>query len=219
MQPQQYSIIVLISGRGSNLKALISQARHYKIQAVLSNNPAAAGLEHAKNAGISTLAFSRAEGEKLSHFKARIRDEICNLTPKLVVLAGYMQIVEPELIESMQGRVINIHPSLLPAYPGLHTHERVLADGATRHGCTVHFVDKGVDTGPIIAQAAVDVLPTDNPDTLAERVLACEHRIYPWVINRIAQGSIKLEGGTVSIEASARFEATQLGFILPALQD
>lgn len=219
MAQNQYSIIVLISGRGSNLKALIDNAFHYKIKAVLSNRSDALGLEHAKNAGICTLPFDRAEGEKLSQFKSKIRQQIITLSPNIVVLAGYMQIIEPELIHALPGRIINIHPSLLPAHPGLHTHERAIAAGDKEHGCTVHVVDQGVDTGPIVAQAAVPILPTDSAESLAARVLQQEHRLYPWVINQLACQAISIADREIRVSNAARAEAKELGFRLPAMRN
>ena len=177
-------IAVLISGRGSNLKSLIDNAKNYRIIAVLSDKEDAPGLKYAKKAKIPQFTFSKKEYGHKKEQKKAIFETLQNLKPDYIALAGFMQIVPLYYLEEFT--IINIHPSLLPAYPGLDTHRRVLEAGEKEHGCTVHFVDAGIDTGPIIAQEKVVVLPSDTEESLANRVLEKEHQIYPWVFNNIS---------------------------------
>lgn len=209
-----FTIVVLISGRGSNLKSIIDNASHYRVKMVISNNPEASGLQHAREAGIPGMSLNRADFSSLREFKLAILKEVQAQSPSLVALAGFMQVLPPEFIEAFPGRIVNIHPALLPAYPGLDTHKRALEAGEKVHGCTVHLVDCGVDSGPIIAQAAVEVLPQDNEHTLAARVLGFEHRLYPWVINSIASGNLRLSAAGVSFSPECLQEASALGFRL-----
>ena len=175
---------ILISGRGSNMAALIAAAREpgypAEIVLVISNRPDAAGLALAREAGVPALAVDHRpfKGDREAH-EAAIDAALREARVDIVCLAGYMRLLTPRLIDAWAGRMLNIHPSLLPAFPGLHTHERALAEGAKLHGCTVHLVTQTMDEGPILAQAAVPVLPDDTPDTLAARVLEQEHLIYP----------------------------------------
>ncbi len=175
---------ILISGRGSNMEALLEAARTpdypAEIVLVLSNNPDAAGLTTAAAAGIPTRAIDHRpfKGDRAAH-EAAIHAALREAGAEIVCLAGYMRVLTPFLVETWAGRMLNIHPSLLPALPGLHTHRRALDSGATEHGCTVHVVTAGVDQGPILAQATVPVLPTDTEDSLGARVLVQEHRLYP----------------------------------------
>ncbi|WP_112664258.1 phosphoribosylglycinamide formyltransferase [Microvirga flavescens] len=191
-------IAILISGRGSNMTSLIEAARAPdfpgEIALVLSNRPGVAGLARAQEAGIATLAidhkvFSRREGfeEELDH---ALRDHAIDI----ICLAGFMRVLTPWFVERWTGRMINIHPSLLPLFRGVHTHQRALAEGVLVHGCTVHFVVPELDAGPIIAQAAVPVVPGDTEETLAARVLAQEHIIYPQALRMICDGHARLEG-------------------------
>ncbi|RMG40381.1 MAG: phosphoribosylglycinamide formyltransferase [Candidatus Dadabacteria bacterium] len=212
--PSDFNVAVLISGRGSNLEKLINCAEDYTVKAVFSNKVNAPGLEHARKAGISSLGFNRRDYKSLKDFKAAIFDAVRKSRPDLVALAGFMLIVDPEFVEEFYGRLVNIHPSLLPAYPGLDTHRRALEAGERFHGCTVHFVDAGVDTGPIIAQARCPVLPGDTADTLARRVLNLEHKLYPWVVNSIARGNIWLQNNAVEYTPGAVGEARARNFIL-----
>lgn len=187
------NVAVLISGRGSNMAALIDAARDpafpARIVLVLSNNPDAAGLTTARAAGIRAEAidhrpFGRDRAAHEAAIDAVLRDEgAC-----LVCLAGYMRLLTPFLVDAWQGRMLNIHPSLLPAFPGLHTHARALAAGAKLHGCTVHLVTQQMDCGPILAQSAVPVLPNDTEADLAARVLRQEHAIYPAALAAMATG-------------------------------
>lgn len=210
-----YKIVVLISGRGSNLAALIKDSKYFKIIEVLSNKPEATGLQLAKNSAIPTKSYRRSDFQSLAQMKSAIKDRCFELEPDLVVLAGFMQIIEPDFIAAFPNRILNIHPSLLPAYPGLDTHARVLAAQEKKHGCSVHVVDTGIDTGKIIAQAAVDVAAKDTEETLAAKVLAREHQIYPWVLNNLAIGEIRLLDKQVVFSDSLKQQAKQLGFNIP----
>lgn len=210
-----FTIAVLISGRGSNLKSLIDNARRYRIKMVLSSNPEAPGLEHARAAGIPALALRRSDYPSLLQFKHAVMLEVLKQKPSLVVLAGFMQVIAAEFIDAFPSRIVNIHPALLPAHPGLDTHKRVIEAKERIHGCTVHLVDYGVDSGPVIAQAAVEVLPQDDEPALAARVLTFEHRLYPWVINSIAAGEISLRADKIRYSRSCIREAAALGFLLP----
>lgn len=175
---------VLISGRGSNMEALIAaaQAPDYpgEIALVIANNPDAGGLEKAQAAGIATQVVDhRPFGKDREAHERAIDAALRAAGVEVVALAGYMRVLTPFLVEAWAGRMINIHPSLLPAYPGLHTHARVLEAGEARHGCTVHVVTAGVDEGPVLGQAEVEVLPGDDEASLAARVLEQEHSLYP----------------------------------------
>jgi phosphoribosylglycinamide formyltransferase-1 len=202
---------VLLSGRGSNLKALIQHQSGYKITHVVTDKPEAPGLQLAIEAGIPTSVVPRSEFPSLSAFKAAVLKTVAASRPDIVALAGFMVVLQPEFIDTFHGRLINIHPSLLPMFPGLHTHERALEAKVARHGCTVHFVDAGIDTGPLIAQAAVDIEPNDSPESLAARVLAKEHTLYPWIVRAIAQGDIRLQGRSLTYSDRARTEAKRMG--------
>ncbi len=182
-------VAILISGRGSNMTALIAAARDpaypAEIALVIANEPDAPGLATAEAAGIATLAIDhRPFGRDRAAHERAIDAALTEARIGCVCLAGYMRLLTPFLTTRWAGRMLNIHPSLLPAYPGLHTHERVLQAGETRHGCTVHLVTEVMDEGPILGQAEVPVLPGDTPETLAARVLAQEHVLYPAVLAR-----------------------------------
>jgi phosphoribosylglycinamide formyltransferase-1 len=186
-------VAVLISGRGSNMASLVSAARHQGYPAdivlVLSNRPNAAGLERAREAGIAARAIDHRPfgGDRAAHETA-INAALLAAGVEIVCLAGYMRLLTPLLVGAWRGRMLNIHPSLLPAFPGLHTHARAIAAGVKLHGCTVHLVTERMDEGPILAQAAVPVLEGDTEDTLADRVLAQEHVIYPAALAAFASG-------------------------------
>ncbi|MEJ5115976.1 phosphoribosylglycinamide formyltransferase [Gluconobacter cerinus] len=184
---QKMPIAVLISGRGSNMRALIEACERpdfpARIVLVLSNKPDAAGLEVARAAGLQTAGIDhKAFGKDREAHERKVDAAIRASGAQLVCLAGYMRVLTPYLVNAWDGRMLNIHPSLLPAFPGLHTHEAALAAGATEHGCTVHLVTAGVDEGPILGQARVPVLESDTPDALAARVLEQEHVLYPSVL-------------------------------------
>ena len=186
---------ILLSGRGSNMVALLHAAAApdfpAEIALVLSNKPGAGGLALAAAAGIRSVAVDQRlyRGDRQAHERA-IAAELDSAGIEIVCLAGYMRLLTPWFVERYAGRMLNIHPSLLPAFPGLDTHARALAAGVKLHGCTVHLVTETMDEGPILAQAAVPVLPDDTEDTLAERVLAQEHRMYPLALRLFAAGNL-----------------------------
>jgi phosphoribosylglycinamide formyltransferase-1 len=175
-------IVILISGLGSNMQALLEAKLPCEIAAVISNRADAQGLEIAKAHGIATAVVAHRDFADRASFDAALAKVIDGFQPDLVVLAGFMRILTDGFVGRYQGRLINIHPSLLPAYAGVNTHERALKDGVKIHGCTVHFVTADLDNGPIIIQAAVPVLSNDTPATLAARVLHEEHRIFPQAV-------------------------------------
>jgi phosphoribosylglycinamide formyltransferase-1 len=195
----------LISGRGSNLAALIdaSRAADYpaEVALVVSDRQDAAGLSHAAAQGILTRAIERREFGTKAAFEAELTETLVQAGIDLICLAGFMRILSPAFVESWRDRLLNIHPSLLPLFPGLHTHERALAAGMKLHGATVHFVRAEVDTGPIVAQGAVPVLPGDTPETLAARVLTVEHRLYPLALRLVTDGAARVEGDRVTVDA------------------
>ncbi len=186
---------VLISGRGSNMAALIAATRRdtypAEIVLVISNRPGAQGLRLAREAGIEARAIDHAAypGDRAGH-EAEINAALAAAGAEIVCLAGYMRLLTPLLVDAWRGRMLNIHPSLLPAFPGLNTHARALAAGVTLHGCTVHLVTQQMDEGPILAQAAVPVLDGDTEDSLADRVLTQEHVIYPAALAAFASGRV-----------------------------
>lgn len=194
---------VLISGRGSNLQALIDAAAAKDFPAeivlVISNRRQAAGLARAAQAGIATRVIEHGKFASREAFEAALDEALRADRVELVCNAGFMRILTSGFVAAWYNRLVNIHPSLLPAFPGLRTHERALAAGVRLHGCTVHFVRAQVDDGPIILQAAVPVLADDDPATLAARVLAAEHRTYPLALELIAAGRVRLEGERVVI--------------------
>lgn len=197
-------VVVLISGRGSNLRAIIEQVRigaiPGEIRAVISNNPGAPGLTIARAAGIVTHVVDHRLFAARTDFEAALMKQIDTCQPALVVLAGFMRVLGRGFIEHYAGRMINVHPSLLPAFPGLDTHARALAAGARQHGVTVHFVTPEVDAGPIIAQAAVPVQAGDTPEALADRVLGEEHRLYPLAIQWFLEGRLTRQGNKVLLD-------------------
>lgn len=192
------SVVVLISGRGSNLRAILDAG--IPVSAVLSNRADAAGLQAAQRHGVATAVVDHRRFASREAFEAALAAEIDRHAPRLVALAGFMRVLTPGFVARFAGRLMNIHPSLLPEFPGLDTHARALAAGARRHGCTVHFVTEQLDHGPVIAQAAVPVLPGDTPETLAARVLAEEHVLYPRAIRWFLEGQLVLEDGKVRVK-------------------
>lgn len=185
-------IVVLISGHGSNLQALIDAERRNElggghIVAVISNRAEAFGLERARKAGIPTEVLSHKDFPERADFDAALMARIDAHRPDLVVLAGFMRILTSAFVHHYAGRLINIHPSLLPKYPGMNTHARAIEAGEAEHGATVHFVTEGVDEGPIILQGRVPILPDDTPETLQQRVHAIEHQIYPKAVRMLCQ--------------------------------
>jgi len=193
-------VVVLLSGRGSNFQAIAEAQLPIEIAAVISNRPQAAGLEYARSRGIPAVALDHTEHADREAFDALLAEEIERHRPDLVVLAGYMRILSAAFIARFDGRLLNIHPSLLPTLPGLKTHERALAEGLKIHGCTVHFVTADLDHGPIVIQAAVPVRADDTADTLAARVLRQEHRIYPQAVRWFAEGRLEIRDGRVNLK-------------------
>ena len=189
-----YNIVVLISGKGTNLQALIdaSHRSSYKISAVISNTAKAIGLNRAKISGIDTYVIEQESFNSKFEFEESLATQISEINPKLIVLAGFMKVLSPQFVKFFRGKVINIHPSLLPEYPGLNTHQRVLEDKKKIHGVSVHLVTEDLDGGPVIAQDAVYVRPDDTVESLAKRVLEREHIIYPKILESLAIGKIQL---------------------------
>lgn len=206
-------VAILISGRGSNMAALIQAAKAPNFPAeivlVMSNIAGAGGLETAHAAGIETVTIeSKPFGKDREAFERAMQDELARHNIDLVCLAGFLRLLTPWFVQQWQGRMINIHPALLPSYRGLHTHERALADGVKIHGATVHFVIPDVDAGPIIVQGAVTVHDNDTPDSLGARVLQIEHRIYPQALRMVASGQISVDGGICKSISAAATEKT-----------
>jgi phosphoribosylglycinamide formyltransferase-1 len=198
--PEKLPLVVLISGSGSNLQAIIDGASRdlpVDIRAVVSNRADAYGLERAGHAGIETRVLDHRKFPDRESYDRSLADLVESFEPALVVLAGFMRILTPEFVRRFQGRMINIHPSLLPKYRGLHTHQRALDAGDSMHGASVHFVTEELDGGPVVLQARVPVLSGDDADTLAARVLKKEHIIYPTVVRWIAEGKIRMRDGRI----------------------
>lgn len=197
---------ILISGRGSNMQALVDAAADTdypaEIVSVISNVPGAGGLERAAQAGISTTAIDHQDFDGRASFENALHAELTEAGVELVCLAGFMRLLTAEFVERWFDRMINIHPSLLPAFKGLQTHERVLAEGVRFTGCTVHFVRPAMDAGPIIVQGAVPVLPGDDADSLAARVLNAEHRCYPHALRLVANGRTSIVDETVIVDGA-----------------
>ncbi|MBO6719345.1 MAG: phosphoribosylglycinamide formyltransferase [Rhizobiaceae bacterium] len=196
MQPKR--TVIMISGRGSNMAALVEAAAEHghpaKIVGVLSDKAEAPGLDYAARAGIATRVVARADYASADLHDGAIDEALEELGAELVCLAGYMRKLSPGFVRKWLGRVINIHPSLLPLFRGLNSHRQALEAGVRIHGCTVHFVTPAIDAGPIIAQAAVPVLPDDSEETLAARVLAMEHKLYPRALRLVAEGKVQMQG-------------------------
>ena len=197
-------LAVLISGRGSNLQALIDACKDdafpAEIGLVLSNKADAYGLERAKEAGIETAVLSHKDFDDRESFDAGMSEIIEQSGAELVCLAGFMRLLSDGFVRKWRDKLINIHPSLLPAYKGLHVHERMIEEGARFGGCTVHFVRPAMDEGPIIVQAAVPIFQDDDADALAERILEQEHIIYPQAVRLIAEGRVRVSAERVIIE-------------------
>lgn len=197
-------VAILISGQGSNMEALINACRAKdfpaEIALVLSSRPQAKGLDLAKKAKIPTKVIDHTKFETRDAFEAAIQEALKAAAVTLICLAGFMRVLNPSFVNRWRDRMLNIHPSLLPAFKGLHTHERVLEAGARFTGCTVHFVRPEMDSGPIIIQAAVAIVPGDTPEVLGERVLAFEHKIYPEALRMVAEGRARVSGNIVQIK-------------------
>jgi phosphoribosylglycinamide formyltransferase-1 len=202
-------IVILISGRGSNMQALVEAKLPVNIAAVISNNPDAPGLAYAKSHGITTTVVNHRDYADRETFDAALAQKIDSFSPDLLVLAGFMRILTDGFVNHYAGRMLNVHPSLLPSFTGLHTHRRALEEGVKIHGCTVHFVTPTLDHGPIVAQAAVPVLPHDTEQALAARVLKQEHKLYPQAIRWFAEGRLTLtEDGRVNLNGTLQPDTT-----------
>ena len=210
MTTSRLPVVALISGRGSNLQSIIDEIRAgrlpIELRAVLSNNPDAHGLVRAHAAGITTWVLDHRQFSSRVHYDQALMAAIDEHNPELVLLAGFMRILGRALVQHYAGRLINIHPSLLPEFPGLDTHARALQNGARQHGASVHFVTPGVDAGPIIIQATVPVYEDDSPEVLAARVLRKEHRIYPQAIRWFAEGRLEIRNGRVLLDGAEQPE-------------
>ncbi|HEX3061646.1 MAG TPA: phosphoribosylglycinamide formyltransferase [Usitatibacter sp.] len=197
------SAVILISGRGSNLRAIVEARPGIEVKAVVSNRPEAQGLAWAAAQGLATRVVDHGQFAARDAFDERLAAEIDALAPDLVLLAGFMRIFTDGFVRRFEGRMLNIHPSLLPAFPGLHTHRQALAAGVKLHGATVHVVTPRLDDGPIVVQGAVPVLAGDTEERLAARVLAVEHRIYPQAVRWFAEGRIEFpKPGVVQVRGS-----------------
>jgi phosphoribosylglycinamide formyltransferase 1 len=198
-------VAVLISGRGSNMAALMEAAKDQNYPAeivlVVSNRPNAEGIAYAREAGIATTIIDHTDyGKNREAFEQALQGVLEGSGIEIVCLGGFMRLFTPGFIEKWHGRMLNIHPALLPAFKGLHTHEQALAAGAKTHGATVHFVTADMDSGPIVCQAAVPVLDGDTAETLASRVLAVEHKIYPLALKWLAEGKLRVIDGKCRID-------------------
>ncbi|CAG4882585.1 phosphoribosylglycinamide formyltransferase 1 [Georgfuchsia toluolica] len=209
--------VILISGRGSNMEALLAADLPGECAAVISNRPDAAGLAFARQQGVATAVVDHRDYPERAAFDAALAAEIERHAPDLVLLAGFMRVLGDHFVRRLTGRMLNIHPSLLPAFPGLHTHRAALAAGVRIHGCTVHFVTPALDSGPIVIQAAVPVLDGDDETTLATRVLMQEHVIYPQAAAWFLQGRLRLLNGRVVSDVPQPAGAVLLSPALTAL--
>lgn len=193
-------VVILISGRGSNMRSLLEAGLPVEFACVVSNKADAAGLAIAAEHRVPTAVVDHRLHPGRAEFDTALAAEIDRHQPDLVILAGFMRVLTEDFVRHYENRLINIHPALLPAFPGLNTHARAIAAGVKLHGCTVHFVTPEVDSGPIIAQAAVPVLADDTPQTLATRVLRQEHRLFPLAVRWLAENRVRLrEDGTVAV--------------------
>jgi phosphoribosylglycinamide formyltransferase-1 len=206
-------IVILISGRGGNMRALIERSRDgdspYTVTQVLSDQPDAAGLRIAAEFGIPAQALAADPGIDRSAYDAALASVIRGCSPSLIVLAGFMRVLSPAFVAGFAGKILNIHPSLLPKFPGLHTHRRVLEAHEPEHGATVHFVTEQLDGGPPVVQARVAVAPQDDEASLAARVQIVEHRIYPLAVRWFCQGRLRFSAGQAWLDGSALREPVQ----------
>jgi phosphoribosylglycinamide formyltransferase-1 len=196
------TIVILISGRGSNMEAIVRAGLPARIAAVISNRPDAPGLKFAAQAGVRAQVVDDRAFPSREAFEGALAAAIDEHSPDVVALAGFMRVLGGDFVRRFAGRMINIHPSLLPAFPGLHTHRRALQEGVKLHGCTVHFVTPQVDHGPIIAQAAVPVRAGDTETTLAARVLKQEHRVYPLALRWFVEDRLVVDDGLVRVNGA-----------------
>lgn len=203
------NIVILISGRGSNMQAIVDAGiPGARIAAVIANRPDAAGLAWAAERGIATVGLDHKQFASRDAFDAQLAAEIDAFAPDLVVLAGFMRILTPAFTARYEGRMLNIHPSLLPSFPGLHTHQRAIDMGCKVAGCTVHFVTAELDHGPIVAQGVVPVLDDDTEAALAARVLQLEHQLYPQAVRQFVAGELQVNGSRVSGVAASQADAS-----------
>jgi len=207
-------VAVFISGGGSNMLALAEACAApdfpAEIVAVFSDKPAAGGIAKAEARGIKTFVFERKEFAGKPEHEAAILAALDEVRPDILCLAGYMRLFSAEFISRYEGRILNIHPALLPLFPGLHTHERAIEAGVKIAGCTVHFVTEGMDEGPILAQGAVPVLADDTPEALAGRVLTVEHKLYPMALRLLAEGKVRMDGGRAIFEGLSADDEARL---------
>lgn len=205
---------VLISGRGTNMSALVGAASDpsypAEIVLVMTDNPEAGGIEKARGAGVDTASVDRRSFKDRTAFEAALQGRLDAAGAELVCLAGFMRVLSADFVAKWLGRMINIHPSILPSFRGVDTHRRVLEAGVKLHGCSVHFVKADVDAGPIIAQAAIPILPDDTPATLSDRLLPVEHRVFPMALRLLASGAIHMDGDRVRIDGSRQQETGPL---------
>jgi phosphoribosylglycinamide formyltransferase-1 len=198
-------LVILISGRGSNMQALLEAGLPAEIRAVISNEPGARGLEIARAFAVKTEVVHHRDFPDRAGFDQALGDAIAHHDPDLVVLAGFMRILSEGFLARFEGRVMNIHPSLLPSFQGTNTHRRALQEGVKIHGCTAHFVTPSVDCGPIIVQSAVPVLPDDTEEVLAARVLNEEHRVLPRAVRWFLDGRLSVQGNHVLLAGERRY--------------
>lgn len=211
------NIVVLISGRGSNFVAIAEAARSQnweaeglKLACVLSNRPGVAGLERAREFGVPTAVVDHKDYQTREAFEEAMIEVIDRYKPAVIVLAGFMRVLTPRFVDHYAGKIINIHPALLPLFKGLDTHQRALDAGVRIHGCTVHFVSSELDGGSIIGQAVVPVLPGDDAHTLADRGLKVEHMLYPRAVRAVASGRVRLEAGRTQMDKDTALELVVL---------
>jgi phosphoribosylglycinamide formyltransferase-1 len=218
-ETRRQPIVILISGRGSNMRALIERSQAadaaYRVASVISDRTDAGGLEAAAQLGVEARALPRATGSERADYDRLLAATISGYSPALIVLAGFMRILSAEFVARFAGRILNIHPSLLPKYAGLHTHRRVLEAREAEHGVTVHFVTAELDGGPPVLQARVPVLPGDTEATLSERVLVQEHIIYPLAVNWFCQGRLRCEAGKARLDGRLLSEPVQISDLSP----
>ncbi|MCJ8519215.1 phosphoribosylglycinamide formyltransferase-1 [Pseudorhizobium tarimense] len=217
MQRPRKRVVVFISGGGSNMLTLAKacQAADYpaEISCVISDKASAGGLAKAEAMGIPTRVFERKGYADKAEHEAAILTALAEIKPDIICLAGYMRLLSGDFIRAHETRIINIHPSLLPLFPGLHTHQRAIDAGMKIAGCTVHFVTEGMDEGPIIAQAAVPVLAEDTAEALAARILTVEHKLYPLALKLVAEGGVRMEGGR-AVTTPGTFDGTAAQMLL-----
>jgi phosphoribosylglycinamide formyltransferase 1 len=216
--PPRQPIVILISGRGSNMRALIERSRDpgaaYAVSLVLADNADAAGLGAAREMGVATQALARNKRPR-AEYDDLLAGAIAQASPALIALAGFMHILSARFVERFAGKILNIHPSLLPKYAGLHTHRRAIEAHETEHGATVHFVTEQLDGGPRVLQSRVQVMAGDSEETLSRRVLAQEHIIYPLAVNWFCQGRLRCESGLASLDGRPLNEPVQLKDVEP----